>query len=226
MTALLPALQLADSFFPSGMYTQSHGIEQFVAAGAAGAAQLAPIVHAYLRDSAGPADALAARWAVRAAQVGDIELLAAIDARLEATKLAAETRAASKRCGGRVLLLGRDLYGTPLLRDYAARVAAGGAPAHQALVLALLGAAGGLDESTAALVELHTFAVSLVGAAVRLGALDHAGAQAILLGAQPVIAAAAEAARGTDWRDIGGFAPQIDVMQFRHRYADMHMFAS
>ena len=46
------------------------------------------------------------------------------------------------------------------------------------------------------------------------------------LGAQPVIAAAADANRASDWRDIGGFAPQIDVMQFRHRYADMHMFAS
>ena len=226
MISLLPALQLADSFFPSGMYTQSHGIEQFIAAGATGAAQIAPIVHAYLRDSAGPADALAARWVVRAAQAGDIELIAAIDARLEATKLAAETRAASKRCGGRVLLLGRDLYGTPLLRDYAARHATGQVFAHQALVLALLGAAGGLDEEAAVLVELHTFTVSMVGAAVRLGALDHAAAQAIMLHAQPVIAAAAAANRASDWRDIGGFAPQIDVMQFRHRYADMHMFAS
>jgi len=93
-------------------------------------------------------------------------------------------------------------------------------------VLALLGAAAGLDETTVVLVELHTFAVSLISTAVRLAALDHATGQKLLAKAQPVIAEAAEAHQGLDWRDIGGFAPRIDVMQFRHRYADMHMFVS
>jgi urease accessory protein len=226
MMSLLAALQLADSFFPSGMYTQSHGLEQFVAAGASGAAELEPIIHDYLRHSAGPADALAARWAVRAASAGDLDLAAAVDARLEASKLSAEARAASRRCGGRVLLLGRDLYGGEVLRGYAERVAAGSAPGHQAVVLALLGAAAGLDEDTAVLVELHSFAVSLVAAAVRMGAIDHAAGQRLLLGAQPVMAEAAAAHAGLDWREIGGFAPRIDLLQFRHRYADMHMFVS
>jgi urease accessory protein len=226
MISILPALQLADSFFPSGLYTQSHGLEQFIAAGASGAAQLEPIILDYLRHAGGPADALAARWAARAALAGDLALLAAIDARLEATKLSAESRAASKRCGGRVLLLGCDLFEHELLREYAARVAAGQAHGHQSVVLALLGAAAGLDETTVVLVELHTFAVSLISAAVRLAALDHAAGQKLLAKAQPVIAEAAEAHQGLDWRDIGGFAPRIDLMQFRHRYADMHMFVS
>src|SRR4051812_24135010 len=90
--SILPALQLADSFFPSGLYTQSHGLEQFIAAGASGAAQLEPIIHDYVRHAAGPADALAARWAARAALAGDLDMVAAIDARLEATKLSAEGR--------------------------------------------------------------------------------------------------------------------------------------
>jgi len=94
------------------------------------------------------------------------------------------------------------------------------------VALALLGAAAGLDETTVVLVELHTFAVSLISAAVRLAALDHAAGQKLLLRAQPVIAEAAEAHQGLDWRDIGGFAPRIDVVQFRHNYADMHLFVS
>jgi len=224
--SILPALQLADSFFPSGLYTQSHGLEQFIAAGASGAAQLEPIIHDYLRHAAGPADALAARWAVRATVACDLDLVAAIDARLEAGKLSVEGRNASKRCGGRVLLLGRDLFESELLREYAARVEMGQAHGHQSVVLALLGAAAGLDETTVVLVELHTFAVSLISTAVRLAALDHATGQKLLAKAQPVIAEAAEAHQGLDWRDIGGFAPRIDVMQFRHRYADMHMFVS
>jgi urease accessory protein len=33
LLALLRALQLADSFFPSGLYTLSHGLESFVQLG-------------------------------------------------------------------------------------------------------------------------------------------------------------------------------------------------
>lgn len=223
---LLAALQLADSFFPSGLYTQSHGLESFVAAGARGVAQIEPLLHAYLLHAAGPADALAARWVVRAATDGDMALVAAIDERLEATRLATETRTASRRCGGRVLQLAGQLYGDERLHAYAHRVASRQAPGHQAVALALAGAAAGLDEEMAVLVELHSFAVSLLGAAVRLAALESAEAQLLLLRAQSIMAAAAAAHTGLDWQEIGGFAPGIDLMQFRHPYELTHMFVS
>jgi urease accessory protein len=223
---LLTALQLGDSFFPSGLYTQSHGLESFVAAGARGPAQIEPLLHAYLLHAAGPADALAARWTLRAATQGDLGLVASVDERLEAAKLAAEARLASRRCGGRVLLLAAQLYDDERLHAYARRVDARQVPGHQAVALALACAAAGLDEETAVLVELHSFAVSLLGAAVRLAALESAEAQALLARAHSVIARAAAAHEGLDWRDIGGFAPGIDLMQFRHRFADAHMFVS
>ena len=94
------------------------------------------------------------------------------------------------------------------------------------MALALLAAAAGLDESAAVAIELHGFAVSLISAAVRLGALDHAAAQRLLLRARPVLAEAAAAGEMSDWRDIGGFAPWIELMQFQHTYADLHMFVS
>jgi urease accessory protein len=191
-----------------------------------GPAALGPLLQSYILHASGPGDALAARLACRAALAGDLAPAAEVDARLEATKLAAETRAASRRCGRRVLMLGEQLYGDERLRAYTRAVAAGDAPGHQAVALALLGAAAGLDEESAALLELHTFAVSLVGAAVRLGALEHTDAQALLLRAHPAIAEAAAAHAGQEIEDIGGFAPQIDVMQFRHRHADAHMFVS
>ncbi len=76
----------------------------------AGAEQIEPLLHSYLLRVAAPGDALAARWAVRAMADGDWDLVAAIDARLEATKLTQEGRVASRRCGGRILLLGAELF--------------------------------------------------------------------------------------------------------------------
>src|SRR5690606_24308039 len=158
-----------------------------------------PLLHSYLLHAAGPSDALAARWTVRAAAQGDAGLVAAVDERLEATKLSAEARTASRRCGGRVLQLAAQLYGDERLRDYARLVEARRAPGHQAVALALAGAAAGLDEDTATIVELHSFAVSLLGAAVRLAAIESAEAQQLLLRAHPVMARAAAAHAGLGW---------------------------
>ena len=224
-TSLLAMLQLADSFFPTGMFTHSHGLEAFVGAGAAGAAQIEPLLHTYLRQVVGPGDALATRWVARAA-TDDLDLVAAVDERLEATRLAKEGRLASRRCGGRLLLLGCDVFGGELLPRYAERVASGQAHGHQAVALALIAAANDLDEESAVLVELHSFSVSLVSAAVRMGALDHAAGQRLLLHAAPVMAEVAEQFADADWQEIGGFAPWVDVMQFRHQHAQMHMFVS
>lgn len=223
---LLAALQLADSFFPSGLFTQSHGLEQFAAGGLAGAAQLEPLLQTYLLHVAAPGDALAARWVVRAMQEHDLDLVASIDARLDATKLAQEGRTASRRCGGRILLLGADLYECDALRRYAQLARSGQAPGHQSVAMALLAAAAGVSEEAAVLVELHTFSVSLVSAAVRLGMIDHACGQRLLLRAHPLQAQAADSNRALGWRDIGGFAPQIELWQFRHAHAVMHMFVS
>lgn len=224
--AFLAALQLADSFFPSGMFTQSHGLERFVERGLAGEGALEPLLHSYLLHAAAPGEALAARWVARAAGAGDLGLVAAVDERLEATRLAPEGRLASRRCGGRVLALGAELLGGPLLPAYAQRVAAGQAPGHQAVALALVGVASGLDEEAAVLVELHSYAVSLVSAAVRLGAIDHVAAQRLLLRARPVLVRAAALGAPMPWEELGGFAPQIELMQLQHRYADAHMFVS
>lgn len=220
------AFQLADSFFPTGMFTQSHGLERFVELGYSGETQLAPLIQSYLLHVAAPGDALAARWVARAAAPGDLALVAQIDARLEATKLSAEGRLASRRCGGRVLLLAAEVFGGDLLQEYARRVQAKQAHGHQAVALALACHAAGLDAEAAVAVELHSFAVSLISAAIRLGALDHVAGQRVLFRAQSMLAQAAALGRDRDWRDIGGFAPQIDLAQFQHPHGALHMFVS
>ena len=78
MHTLFATLQLADSFFPTGMFTQSHGLESFIAAGTTGVAQIEPLLHSYLLHIAALGDALAARWVARAAHAGDLDLVAQI----------------------------------------------------------------------------------------------------------------------------------------------------
>jgi urease accessory protein len=219
---LLPALQLADSFFPTGMFTQSHGLERYVELGVRGEAAIAALVESYILHAAGPAEALAARWACRAAQQPDLALVEQIDRRLDASKLAQEPREASRRCGGRILLLGAELFPDGIATQYLQQHA----PGHQAIALALIAADSGLDEEAATLVELHSYTVSLVSAAVRLGAIDHITAQKILVRMQPIMLQAATLGHERNWQQIGSFAPEIDLMQMQHQYALAHMFVS
>ncbi|HMO57586.1 MAG TPA: hypothetical protein PKC19_09535, partial [Roseiflexaceae bacterium] len=83
---LLAMLQLSDSFFPSGMYTQSHGLETLIADGYEGAAALGELLECYMLDLIGPCEAVAARHAPRAAIKCDLVLVAAIDTHLDAMR--------------------------------------------------------------------------------------------------------------------------------------------
>jgi len=224
--SLLASLQLADSFFPSGLFTQSHGLERFVEQGLHGEAALVSLLESYVVHVAAPGDALAARWVARAAAEDNRDLITAIDQRLEATKLAHEGRLASRRCGGRLLQLGCSVFGGALLDHYAGQVRTGQAPGHQAVAQALIAHAAGLDEQSTVLVELHCFSVSLVSAALRLGAIEHAAAQRLLLRLRPTIAHAAMIGAHRNWDELGSFAPQIELMQFQHAGAEQHLFVS
>lgn len=224
--ALFAAMGLGDSFFPSGMYTQSHGLECFVELGLRGEAAIEPLLHCYLLDLAGPCEALAARWAVRAAGQGDLDLVAALDGRLTALRLAPEARAASLRCGRQILALGATVSGNADLAAYKGRADGDRRLGNQAVALGLVSRAAGLGEEEAVAVELHGFAVSLVSAAVRLGACDHIAAQGLLWRARPVLEEAAALGRERHWREMGGFAPAVEAMQWQHAYAGTHMFVS
>ena len=57
--ALLGSLQLADSFFPGGGYTLSHGLESYAEEGLLDAASLTAIASDLIRHSLGPSDAIA-----------------------------------------------------------------------------------------------------------------------------------------------------------------------
>ncbi|MCA9863431.1 MAG: hypothetical protein KC432_10440, partial [Thermomicrobiales bacterium] len=86
--AFLGSLQLADSFFPSGGYTLSHGLESYAEAGLLDAGSLPAIAAGLIRASVGPSDAVALALVCRAAATGNLDVIAEIDRRLTAVKLA------------------------------------------------------------------------------------------------------------------------------------------
>jgi urease accessory protein len=232
LRSLLSLLQLSDSAFPSGRYTLSYGLEALVQSGhltvPSERSTLIRLLGDSIRFGVAPSDGLAlacAHSAISAAGA-DLELLTQVDARLTAVKLPREVREASRRTGRAVLAAATDAIGGDALGGYAERVREGASPGNHSVVVGLLSAWLGVPCLDAVVGELYAFSSSWAGAGVRLGLVDHRGAQALLHAVRPVIAAGALEVIERDVSQISSCTPFLDVMAMRHEQAELRLFAS
>jgi urease accessory protein len=223
----LAALQLGDSLFPSGVFTQSGGLETLVADGEVrDAAGLRAVLRSHLLHRLARADLPVLLAAHAAAADGDLDTVLEADRLLAAVKLAREERLASARTGRRIAAEAARLAPSPTLLAFAEAAASGATPGNAAVAQALAAQAFGILAEPAALLTCYTFGAALVAAALRLMRIGHGDAQAVLRDCRPDMAAAVEIARHADWRDPRPCAPQIDVASARHERAPARLFAS
>jgi urease accessory protein len=216
--SLLGALQLGDSAFPSGAFTQSYGLETLVAERAvASAADVETVLAAHLRHRLARADLPALLNAHRAAGEGDVELVLRIDAALTAIKMTREERQASHRMGARLVTEARRLAPHPILES---------SPQNAAVAFALAGFAMGLPARESEFTFAYSFASSLVSASMRLLRMGHGEAQAILLRSHPAIEQAVEDAETVPWDELCPYAPRLEMAAARHERAAARLFAS
>ncbi|AWB88964.1 urease accessory protein UreF [Salinibacterium hongtaonis] len=239
---LLTSLQFSDSAFPSGFYTMSHGLEGYSQAQLVARGDVKNLLADLLAHSVGPGDATALAVAHRAAQWRDWDAVQEVDERLFASKLNAEMRRASVRSGHQLTDLAREvieesqgvgeidgagsLDGVGSIDDYARRVSARSTPGCQPVATAVIYAALGVTTERAVASDLFAFAVSFVGAALRLRLTDHRQAQVVLHAIAPDIERAALDAVARDLDDLGGCAPVADIMSAQHERAEARLFAS
>ena len=227
----LMALQLADSFFPSGMYAHSHGLESMVSRRWIKEARE---VREYLRNllvwSVLPSDGVALVNARAAAEVGDLTVVSDIDRHLYSMKAPVELRLASCLAGRRIL----DET-TPLLADrveasvcahFRQMVADRDTPGTGAVALGVVADAAGIDGATALLALCHSFAVGMLGAAQRLLPLTHSEAQQILYSLHEPVAVMVAEIETRHWLDMTSFTPQADIAAMLHEHDEIRMFAS
>jgi urease accessory protein len=222
----LSALQLSDTFFPTGLYTLSHGLESFVQAGLVSKTGLEALLVDYLENVLGPADGAALSHAHRAAEAQDLARLLEMDRLLFALKLVREAREASRRVGKRILTTVVALKPERLLADYRAAVEAGTSPGNAAVALGAVAASLGIGRKEAILIEFYTFTTSVLGAAMRLIRLDHEEAQLVLSRLKPVMLRVAQENMDRSLQDMRAFAPLIDIMGMAHERAPIRLFIS
>jgi urease accessory protein len=215
---LLAALQLGDSAFPSGAFTQSYGLETLVADRAvSSAADVEAVLAGHLRHRLAKADLPALLAAHRAAAQDNADLVIQIDGVLTAIKMTREDRQASHRMGARLMTEARRLAPHPILES---------SPQNAAVAFGLAGLAMGLSAREAAFTYAYSFASSLVSASMRLLRMGHGDAQALLRRSHPAIERAVDDAETVPWDALCPFAPRLEMASARHERSPARLFAS
>lgn len=227
----LAALQLADSFFPSGMYAHSQGLESMVSRRwVSGPDDVEHYLRNLLVGSILPSDGVALLGTHAAAGGRDLATLTEIDRHLHTMKLPAELRQASRHAGRRILDESAPLLdeqtGSSICAEFRQLAADQQTPGTGAVALGAVANVAGIDSETALLMFCHSFSVGILGAAQRLMPLTHSQAQQILKSLhEPAAGMAAEIAT-RDWRDMTSFAPLADIVAMLHETDEARMFAS
>jgi len=221
--SLLATLQQADSFFPAGGVAFSWGLETLVAEGVFRADRdLHPLLMGQLEQRWATFD----RCALVAAfeTVPDLAGVSRIDRRIEAMSLARELREGSRRAGGSLLGV-HERLGTSGASDYRTAVRAGSACGHLPVVQGLVWRGAGMTVEQAQAASAHTFCVSLLGAALRLGAIGHLHVQETLVGLRaPMARLLAEPP--PSFEHCYTYTPMAEIAVMRHEVQSARLFAN
>ncbi len=219
-------MQLSDSFFPTGMYTMSNGVETlFYQNKIKSAKQLQTLIESCIKMQIGVADCVALGNAMDAVSKSDMKSVIEIDQTLYAMKLVKEIREASVRSGIQLLNCMNSFTKNNLLNKYKTSVKNGTATGIYPVALGVVSSISGISKINAAQMLLYSFSVSFVGAALRLGIIDHNEGQKIIHALKPTIL---EASKNVNepMQAIWQFFPVLDIAQMMHERIENKMFVT
>ncbi|MBK8479182.1 MAG: urease accessory protein UreF [Opitutaceae bacterium] len=222
-------LQTTDSFYPTGTYAHSFGLEGLVQDGALrDRATLREFLLGQVLPQLGRTDLpVAARAWDAAGAAPDWETLRSLCELGAALRGTRETRAASAAIGGQRLDFAVTLHGDQgLAAEFNRRAAAGGWPRPACVAAAIEGRALGAPREAVLASLLYGSVSSLVAAAVKLLRLGQNASHTLLAEVLAAGAAEIDAATSRPLEELGACNPWWDIASACHETADFRLFIS
>jgi urease accessory protein len=221
----LNVMQLSDSFFPSGLYTMSNGLETaYNEKIITTVDEIQEFVSTIITQQNGPADCVALLNAYDFAKDGDVKGIIKCDNALHSMKLVKESRDASCRTGSQMIKCVMAFSDNQTLKQFFSIITENKSPATHAVVSGVCSYVLGIKRNSAAYMMIYGTCVSIVGAGLRLGMLDHIQSQKILHRLKPVIIQTVEQHKSQKLQDMWQFAPEYDIIQMTHEQKFSKMF--
>ena len=203
----------------------SSGLESFFYSGKVRTEdQLRSLLKVYLINQMGPSDCVALGNTYRSAKEGNLLAIIKIDELISSMKLVSEVRDAAIRSGVQMLKCVASFREDSLLREYLQAVRNEKATGIYPVSIAVISAVFDIPCQKAALILIYSFTVSIIGAALRLGMLDHVAGQRIIDDFKPVMLMVIEENIDRPVTRMRQFAPDVDLNQIWHESSSNRMF--
>lgn len=222
----LGVMQLSDSFFPTGMYTTSNGLEfLFMEKKIQGMKDLIDMIKVNITQQIGPSDCVALAEVFDCAHRHDFEKIIEADNIVFATKSIKEIRDASVRSGVQLVKCVTEFVNNDkILNQYKNRIEQKKAYGVFPVAFAVCCNALKIKKEKSMTMILYGFTVGVVGAALRLGLIQHFEGQKIIHSIKPIIGHAVKEYSNKSISEMWQFAPQVDIFQMSHEKMDSKMF--
>jgi urease accessory protein len=217
--------QMSDSFFPTGLYATSSGLEALSQVKKLKSKDIFHYVSTYLKQVVGPSDCAALGNAYKSCMKKDLSALLNVDESLYSMRLIEETRSASVRSGNQLLkCISTFIKHKKMLKDYQNAISSGNATGVYPVSFGVATWSLGIPKNKAGLILLYGFTVSVIGAALRLGILQHYDGQKIIHELRPVILKSMLDNIDRPASGMWQFSPGLDILQMKHEAMSSKMF--
>lgn len=225
--ALLQLIQVHDSAFPIGSYTQSYGMETYIQEDRLQTKEdLIDFCTSFLFHNLVSGDAILIQAAYEATKEQDMRQLLYLEQLCGAMKLAKESREASVNLGRQFIKTIMPLGTDPLLTEWKRRIDANEIKGHYAILYGIYSTTIGVDCHHAVMTYLYSTLSGLVQNAVRAVPFgQNTGVQAMHALLAP-ITEAAKLVSTLGVEDISNNALGIELASMKHEYLFSRLFIS
>lgn len=221
----LGIMQLSDSFFPSGLYATSNGLEILIHdRKIKNANELRELIKVFQRQQVGPADCVALCNTYDFIESNNFEKIFQADKTLYAMKLVKEIRETSTRAGIQLIKCIKSFKDDKFLKLYSDSITKGDCSGVYPVSFAIAANSLGIKKQQAATMLLYGFMVSVVGAALRMGIIEHFEAQKIIDELKNEISNTVQKNIKKNLDEMWQFAPDLDIVQISHEKMNQKMF--
>ena len=222
----LGVMQLSDSFFPTGIYATSNGLEfLFTKKKIQGIEDLINMIKVNITQQIGPSDCVALVDVFDSANRYDFDRIIKADNIVFATKSIKEIRDASVRSGIQLIKCVTEFVkDDKILNHYQSNIIKNKAYGVFPVAFAVCCNALKIKKEKSMMMLLYGFTVGIVGAALRLGLIQHLEGQKIIHNIKPIISQTIKEYSNKSFSEMWQFSPQIDIAQMSHEKMDSKMF--
>ena len=222
-------MQLADSFFPSGMFGLSNGLESLVKHDRIKNEQdVLNFIEQQIKFQLVPCYCMVFLIAMDAARNENIEELVEADNRFYSMRLIREVRNTSVRSGSQILncIIQMTSYKkeNKIAKDFQKKITSDETVGTYPVCLGITTNLLGIPTESGIRMMLYSFSQSVIAAAIRLGIIEHISGQKILTLLSYKINDISKNIKKEPLNNIWQLTPLTDIFQMIHEHNNSKMF--